>query len=75
MTVVPAETPVTTPEEVTVAMPVSVLLHTPPGATSLREVVDDAHMVLAPVIVPAKGSAFTVTTLVAAAVPQPLVTV
>jgi hypothetical protein len=75
MIVVPADTPVTVPEELTVAIAVSVLLHAPPGAASLSDVVDSAHTVAVPAMLPATGNAFTVTNVVATAVPQLFVTV
>ena len=74
MVAVPADTPFTLPDPSTVATPVAVLLHAPPEAVSLKPVAEPAHTVAVPVIVPADGNGFTVTTAVAAAV-QPLVTV
>ena len=71
---VPADTPPTVPP-LTVATPVLVLLHMPPVAPSLNAVVEPAHTVAVPVMVPATGNGLTVTTCVAATVPQPLVTV
>ena len=71
----PPVTPSTTPVVPTVAIPVLPLLQTPPVATSEREVVAVAHTVMAPLMVPASGSGFTVTTTVAAVVPQEFVTV
>ena len=75
MVVVPGAIPVTTPVALIVATPVLTLLHIPPGVPSLRLVVAVGHTVKVPVIVPALGVALTVTTAVAAAVPQLLVTV
>ena len=75
MVAVPADTPVTVPVLPTVATVVVVLLQAPPVVASLNPVVDPAQTVAVPVIVPADGNGLTVTTLVAAAVPQPLVTV
>jgi hypothetical protein len=72
---VPAVTPVTTPVALTLATPVDTELHTPPPAASVRFVVVVGQTVRPPVIVPAFGAGFTVTTLVAATVPQLLVTV
>src|SRR3954469_20057521 len=46
----PAETPVTTPEEDTVAIPVELLLQAPPGVASDKVVVDPVIMVVVPVI-------------------------
>ena len=74
MVEVPADTPPTVPL-LTVATPVLVLLHTPLGEASVNAVVEPAHTVAVPVIVPATGNGLTVTTCVAAIVPQPLVTV
>ena len=67
---VPADTPVTTPVEATVATPVELELHVPPPAASVRLVVVPTHSVGVPVIVPATGSGFTVMVLVAVKVPQ-----
>ena len=75
MVAVPPLTPVSTPLADTVAMPVAPLLHAPDGAASVSAVVTVGHTVNVPVIVPALGDGFTVTTAVAAAVPQLLVTV
>ena len=76
MVVVPALTPVTTPVLVTVPTAVLVLLHTPPVAASVSEVVEPpAHTEVVPVIVPAFGSGLTVMTAVAADVPQTVVDV
>ena len=75
MVAVPADTPVTMPVLPTVATVVAVLLHTPPVVASLNPVVAPAQTIAVPVIVPADGKGLTVTTLIAAAVPQPLVTV
>lgn len=50
-------------------------LQTPPAAASLKVMVEPWQTVTGPVIVPASGVALTVTTLVAAAVPQLLLTV
>ena len=75
MVAVPADTPVTVPVVPTVATVVAVLLHAPPVVASLNPVVEPAQTVAVPVMVPADGNGLTVTTLVAAAIPQPLVTV
>ena len=75
MVIVPADTPFTLPDPSTVATPVAVLLQAPPEAVSLKPVTELTHTVAVPVIVPADGNGLTVTTSVAAAVPQPLVTV
>ena len=72
---VPAVTPVTTPEVPIVATPVGILLHAPPPAASVSAVVAVAHTIGVPVMIPAEGMAITVTTVVAAVVPQLLLTV
>ena len=74
MTDVPALTPVTRPVALIVATPGDTLLHTPPAATSVNWLVAAAHSVVVPVIVPALRG-LTLTNVVAAAVPQLLVTV
>jgi hypothetical protein len=58
MTVVPAATPYTTPEALTVPTAVLELDHTPPDAVSLREVVVVIHAVVIPVM--AVGTGLTV---------------
>jgi hypothetical protein len=65
MEVVPAVTPFTFPPEVTVATPVLVLLQAPPAVASLSVVLCDVQTTMVPVILPALGTALTVTTLVA----------
>ena len=70
----PAITPDTIPELLTVAIIPRLLLQMPPGAASASGVVLPAHTAGTPVIVPASGSGFTVTVCVAIAVPHPLVT-
>ena len=75
MVVVPEVRPLTTPEALTVATIVLVLLHTPPGVASVNVVEELAHADAVPLIVPATGKGLTVTTLVAATVTLPLVTV
>ena len=73
---VPDVRPFTTPVVPTVATTVFVLLHTPPVVTSVNVVDEPAITVAVPLIVPAAGKGLTVTTWVAAAVPQlPMVTV
>ena len=61
MVTAPADTPVTTPVELTVAMDVLLLLHVPPGVASASVVDDPMHTVLLPVM--AAGPAVTVITL------------
>ena len=70
---VPADTPVTTPPD-TVASAL-LLLHVPPGAASVRVIVDPIHTPAGPLIVPVTRAAPTVTGADAIAVPQALVTV
>jgi len=48
--------------------------HAPPVALLLSDVAEAWHTLVVPLIKPASGEGFTVTTLVAANVPQPLVT-
>ena len=67
--------PVTTPVALTVATPVDTELHRPPAVASLRLVVVAGQITSPPLIVAADGAGLTVTTAVAAAVPQLLVTV
>ena len=72
----PATILVTTPVEPTMATPVAALLHPPPAERSLSDVVaPPAHTTARPVMAPAFGNGFTETTVVAAATPQPFVTV
>ncbi len=74
---VPVATPVTTPDVLIVATPVLTLLHTPPRSPvgSASAMVAVGQTTSPPVIAPALGAGFTVTTTVAATVPQLLVTV
>lgn len=58
----------------TVATEVLPLLQVPPAAVSLKAIVDPTHTTVVPEIGPAWGRGFTVTTSVATAVPQLLVT-
>ena len=73
--VVPAATPVNRPPVPTVAAEVFVLLHTPPPVMSESVIEALVQTVEAPLILPAEEAALTVIVLVAATVPQPLVTV
>lgn len=66
----PAVAPPTLPTASTVALVVLLLLHTPPGAALLSDIVDASHTAVGPVIVPANGSGLTVTAWVAVSVPQ-----
>ena len=72
---VPPATPLTVPSVPTVAIAPLEVLQVPPAAASVSAVVEPAHTVAVPVIAPAVGNGLTVTVAVAAAVPQPLVTV
>lgn len=74
MVVVPAATPVTVPAALMVAAAGLLLLHTPPAAASVRVLEEPGHTIVAPLMVPADGTPVTVTTAVAPALPQLLVT-
>ena len=68
---VPTATPVTNPvEEITVATDVFPEVHVPPEDASVSVVVLPTHTDVVPVMAPAEGRGFTVTTFVADAVPQ-----
>ncbi len=72
----PELTPVTVPDVPTVATPVAVLLQMPPVVALLNEVVLVPHIVAVPLIeAGVVGNGLTVTTTVAAALPQLLVIV
>jgi hypothetical protein len=58
---VPAATPVTTPEVPTVATAVLLLLHVPPGVASVNEVVEPAQTDVVPVIAPTEPPTVTTT--------------
>jgi hypothetical protein len=76
MVVVPAITPVTTPDKLsTEAMAVAEEAQRPPETVLVSVVVDAGQTVAVPLIIPAEGNALTVTTDVAVATPQLLVTV
>ena len=75
MVVLPEAIPLTTPVALTEPTDGVTLLHAPPAAPSVSAVLAPAQTTGVPVIVPAFGNALTVTTCVAAAVPQLLVTV
>jgi hypothetical protein len=62
--------PDTTPVPLTVATDGTVLLHTPPVVASVRVTLPPVQTVLAPLMVPADGSGFTVTAAVAVSVQQ-----
>ena len=74
MPAVPLETPVTTPVALTVAMAALLLLQVPPERDAVRVFDAPTHMVVVPVTVADEGAGITVTTAVAVAVPQLLVT-
>jgi hypothetical protein len=75
MVVVPAAIAATIPVvEPIVATAVFTDVQTPPLVALLKVVLPEGHTVAVPVIVPAFGEGLTVTTIVAAAVPQLLVT-
>lgn len=74
MVALPAATPVTLPEVLTVATAVELLLHVPPVMLLLKLMKEPTHTAEAPVIVPASGSALTLIFADADAVPQPVVT-
>ena len=75
MVLFPVATPDTCPEASTVATPGVLLVHVPPAEASLNVVIEPTQTVPIPVMLPALGNGLTVTKLVAAAVPQLLVTV
>ncbi len=56
----PADTPVTTPDELTVAFAVLLLLQVPPEMVLPRVVVRPAHTMTVPLMAPAVGSALMV---------------
>ncbi len=73
---VPADTPVTTPEEFTVATAVLLLDQVPPELPLVvKVVVPPAHIFCVPLKVPALGGVVTVTVRVAEALAQPPVPV
>ena len=74
MVAVPVATPVTTPTELTVALAGAPLLNTPPLIERATVPVAPGHTEVVPERVPASGNPVTVTTFVALAFPQPLVT-
>jgi hypothetical protein len=75
MVVVPSVTPVTSPDELIVAFAGVEEVHTPPLTVLVSNVVVAGHNVVVPLMIPALGNGLTVTTFVAATVPQLLVTV
>ena len=73
---VPALTPVTTPVEAfTVAIAVLEVLHVPPVVAFVSVELAPIHAEAEPAIVPADGSAFSVTTVAAEVAEQPLLLV
>ena len=66
--------PDTVPVLPTVATEILLLVHVPPDAVSFNAVAEPTHTLPVPVIEPAKGNGSTVTTEVAYALPQLLVT-
>lgn len=74
MTVLPPETPCTTPTPEIVATDVLVLLHAPPGVASDKVIVLPVHTLVGPVIVPAVRYAPIVITFVATYEPHALTT-
>jgi hypothetical protein len=70
MVVVPEITPVTLPVLLTDAIPGALLPHTPPPVALVNKAAEPAHISETPTIVSTIGSGFTVTALVATAVPQ-----
>ena len=71
MEVLPPATPVTTPDELTVAMPVLSEDQLPPDCVELKVVVLFTQTVCVPLKVPAFGGVVTVTVRVAVALEQP----
>ena len=71
----PALSPVTVLEVLTVAAVVLEELQLPPVMASVRDMVAPAHTAPGPVMVPALGAGLTVTDAVVVAVPQLLVMV
>ena len=67
----PAEIPLTTPPEVTVAIPVPPLDHTPPAVVELNVVDEPIQTVAAPVIAATVGNALTRIDLVTGALATP----
>ena len=70
----PEATPPTIPPLLTVAAAVLLLLHAPPVVPSVRVVVDPAHTMAVPPMLPTTGIALIITSWVTVTVPQPFVT-
>ncbi len=71
----PTETPLTTPEALTVAIPVAPELQVPPEVASAKVEVEPVHIVVVPEIVPAEPEGVTLNDMVAMPVPQLVVTI
>ena len=63
MVAVPADTPETTPAELTEAVSVLLLLHEPPVVPSLKEVVKPTHTLVVPPIAAGNGLTINVAVL------------
>jgi len=70
----PVATPVTSPDVLTVAMPVASLLHVPPTVASVYVELAPTHIGLVPLIEATVGKPLTVTAVVTEVVPQLFVT-
>ena len=75
MTADPKESPVTTPDELTVATEVLLLVHTPPEVASVNVLVLPKHEVAEPEIAATVPEVLTVTVNVDAVVPQVVILV
>lgn len=74
MVAFPGDTPVTLPEEVTVAIDAELLVHDPPVTLLLKLTKEPTQTAEGPVTVPASGSGLTVIFADVLAVPHPVVT-
>jgi hypothetical protein len=72
---VPEAFPVTTPDELMLAIEASERLQVPPVPVLANVIVAATHTLVAPDMVPASGRGLTVTAFVATALPQLLLTV
>ena len=70
MVSVPADTPVTMPPVLIVAMALLLVLHVPPVVPSVMVVVADVHKVVAPLMLPALGNGLTVTVADCPVIPE-----
>lgn len=75
MVAVPGETPTTSPDAVTVATAVLVLLHVPPVAVLVSDMVSAWHTESAPLMAPASAIGLTVAITVVVTDPQVLLSV